>query len=436
MNNLITSEETHPRWRSIVFAILFAEGLTVGAFAVTVPVLAFILSDLFGLEGSELIRWNSRIFIVASIGMAIFSPIWGTLADRLGKRLMLVRAMLGGMIVVFLMTFVQSPTQLVVLRALQGAFTGSIAAATVLILAFTPKSHSATMLALLQVAIMAGNSLGPLIGGWLYDVLKEWDHSSNLQLAGRVNFLFTSMLLGCSAIIVIKFVPKDTVKSKKDRATGKSLFRPDFSALKTNAILPTLLLVTFVVSVAFSIVNPVFPLFIKSILPSAANLGRTSGIITGSAALAVALGAITFARLGRIFPMERLILIAITGAAIFYIPQVYSHNWQMLLTFRLLESFFVGGITPGISYLLSTHTPSEKHGSVFGLSASLNAVGTALGPALGAVIAQHYTLPSVFITGSGLLLSLVIILTMTSRVTTYREKKRLQLLEQNESSKE
>ncbi|NIZ46764.1 MFS transporter [Entomospira nematocerorum] len=430
MNTPITPEDTHPKWRAIVFAILVAEGLTVGAFAVTIPVLAFILSDLFGLEGSELIRWNSRIFIVASAGMAIFSPIWGTLADKLGKRLMLVRAMLGGMIVVFLMTFVQTPTQLVVLRAFQGAFTGSIAAATVLILAFTPKAHSASMLALLQVAIMAGNSLGPLLGGWLYDVLKEWDHSSNLQLAGRVNFLFTSILLGCSAMIVIKFVPKDVKKTKHDRATGGSLFRPDFSALRANSLLPTLLLVTFVVSVAFSIVNPVFPLFIKSILPNTVNLGRTSGLITGSAALAVAIGAITFARLGRIFPMERLILIAITGAAIFYIPQVYSHNWQMLLTFRLLESFFVGGITPGISYLLSTHTPSDKHGSVFGLSASLNAIGTALGPALGAIIAQYYSLPSVFVTGSGLLLSLVIILTMSSRMTSYKEKKRLELLEQ------
>lgn len=196
------------------------------------------------------------------------------------------------MVVLFLMTFVQSPMQLLILRLLQGAFTGSIAAATVLILFFTPKEKSATTLALLQVSIYMGGSLGPLVGGALYDYLLRFDQLNQTQLSGRANFLFTAILLAISSFLILRFVPKDRVEGrpKDPQASQRSKFQ--FTLFKENPLLLILLLAGMIVSISFSLVTPIFPLFVKSIVPDTLDLGTISGIIIGSASITLALGAI------------------------------------------------------------------------------------------------------------------------------------------------
>lgn len=407
MNEIPEHQSYQTKWKSIAYAILISQSLTVGAFAVTTPILPYILEDLFNLKDKELLKWNGLMFIASSLSMAVFSPIWGSLADRIGKRLMLLRAVLGGMTVLLLMTFVQSPNQLLMLRILQGAFTGSIPAATVLLLSITPRLHTATTLALLQVAIYSGNSLGPLLGGILYDYLSRFDALYYTQLGGRVNFLFTAIILACSLLILLKWVPKEeldkNIKKNKNSYT-------DYSVFTNNPLLIILMLTTFIVSIAFSLINPIFPLFIKTILPIHDNLGKASGLIIGSASLAIAIGSLFFARLGKNFAMEKLLLVAIAGSAIFYLPKLYASNWQILLALRFIESFFIGGITPGLNYLISTNSSTKKHGAIFGIVASLNAIGMAVGPALGAYMMQDYDFFAIFYTGTALLLMLFILL--------------------------
>jgi DHA1 family multidrug resistance protein-like MFS transporter len=65
--------------------------------------------------------------------MALVAPLWGRLSDRLGRKLMLLRATLTATVVVGSMGFVSSPWQLLGLRLLQGTLTGTVPAATALV---------------------------------------------------------------------------------------------------------------------------------------------------------------------------------------------------------------------------------------------------------------------------------------------------------------
>ncbi len=97
--------------------------------------------------------------------MAVASPIWGILGDRYGRKPMLLRSMIGGAVTVGLIYFVQSPTELLILRFLQGATSGTVAAATSLVAAETPRSRVGWALGVVTSAVALGGAIGPVVGG-------------------------------------------------------------------------------------------------------------------------------------------------------------------------------------------------------------------------------------------------------------------------------
>jgi len=97
--------------------------------------------------------------------MAVASPIWGILGDRYGRKPMLLRSMIGGAITVGLIYFVQNPTELLILRFLQGATSGTVAAATSLVAAETPRSRVGWALGVVTSAVALGGAIGPVVGG-------------------------------------------------------------------------------------------------------------------------------------------------------------------------------------------------------------------------------------------------------------------------------
>ena len=88
-----------------------------------------------------------------AVSMVVAQPIWGAVADRYGRKPMLIRSMIGGAVVIGLMGFAQTPLQLLVLRFMQGGVTGVVAAATALVSATTPKHRLGLVLGLMQVAM-------------------------------------------------------------------------------------------------------------------------------------------------------------------------------------------------------------------------------------------------------------------------------------------
>ncbi|NIZ46765.1 MFS transporter [Entomospira nematocerorum] len=403
MNIIYHSKKVN--WKIIVATILFSEMLTIAAFTITVPILPLILKDFFDLEGQELTKWTGFLGAGPSFAMMILMPVWGILADKYGKRLMLLRALVTGIIIIGLMSFVQTPLQLLVLQTLQGGFTGSIAAATVLVLYYTPKSHTISILALLQVAIFLGKSIGPFLGGSVYDTF-----------GGRWNFPITSLILLVSLILLIIVVPKD-------KPSPKDISQPMINNGVRKGLHPFLLFLmsmTFSIAIAFSLVNSIFVIYVKNIVSEIpellGNLGRINGMIMSISNLAMAAGALLFSRLAKYIKMEKMLIFAVIGTAIFYLPQIYAPNWQVILVIRSMESFFVGGITPALQYFISRYAEKERQGAIFGLNRSLDGLGLTFGPLIGVMIVNSHegSFQPVFILGSFLLVLIALIFMIVS----------------------
>jgi DHA1 family multidrug resistance protein-like MFS transporter len=383
-------------WKRTFWAVCAAEVLAIMGFNTCIPILPFFIQDLGVTDLASVNFWVGACSTGVAVSLAIFSPIWGKLADTYGKRMMLLRAMIGGTIVLSLMGIATAPWQLLVLRTLQGALTGTVAAATVLVAGITPKEQAGWSLGLLQTAVYVGGSVGPALGGAIADVFGY-----------RVCFFVSGGLLAVATCLILKYVPRDRPQAHVEGPFWRHAL-PDFSPLLTSRALATLLILSGTVQAATSLVAPILPLFIESITPSAVPVATMSGLILGLSALAGALAAAGLGRVSYKIGYERTLNICLLGALITTLPQAFVQNAYQLLALRVLGGGFFGGTMPAVNALIAHRAEKGKQGSVYGLSSSINSTGAAVGPMIGATLATGFGYPSTFFGMAAILLVTVI----------------------------
>src|SRR5262245_49805275 len=119
-------------WKRTLYLLAFAQVVSSIGFSVFFPFLPLYVNQLGTNTGLSLEFWSGMVFGGQALVMALTAPIWGSIADRYGRKPMLERALYGGTIIILLMGFARSAEELALLRAIQGAITGTIAAANAL----------------------------------------------------------------------------------------------------------------------------------------------------------------------------------------------------------------------------------------------------------------------------------------------------------------
>src|ERR671920_633186 len=157
-----------PGWNVTLYAVWVGQLLALIGFSSRVPFLPFYLGDLGVGDISGQALWSGAINAAGAAAMAITAPIWGLLADRYGRKPMLLRGLFGGAGVVTLMGFATAPWQLLVLRVFEGSMTGTVAAAAALVATSAPRHRMGYALGMVQTAVFAGAAGGPLLGGLIY----------------------------------------------------------------------------------------------------------------------------------------------------------------------------------------------------------------------------------------------------------------------------
>ncbi|MHB0896283.1 MAG: MFS transporter [Spirochaetales bacterium] len=378
-------------WVRSFNALWIAQLFAIIGFSTSNPIIPLYLTELGIRDPAALNWWTGAINGISSLALAIFAPLWGALADNYGRKIMLLRAMVGGSIIIGLLAATNSPWQVLFLKTLQGCITGTIAAATVLTASIVPASQVGYRLGLIQMAVFIGNSLGPMLGGMITD------------LAGaRVNFLATAVLLAASAFIVLKNVKEEFVPVPKT----KSIFRnaiPDFSVLASSGELFPLMVVIFFIQFSNSVVGPIIPLVVLDMTNALEGVGSLSGLIIGVASIGGALGSVLAGKISGKLGYGRVLLFCIAGAFLFYIPQGFATEpWQLVLL-RFVSGFFMGGTMPTANALIALKAERKKQGAIYGLSSAMSSGGNAIGPAFGALAATMIGYPAVFFTTTILL---------------------------------
>ncbi|HZW03256.1 MAG TPA: MFS transporter, partial [Anaerolineaceae bacterium] len=130
------------RWQRTLFIMFFAQTVTSVGFSSIFPFLPLYVADLGATSNLSIEVLSGLVFSSQAVTMAIASPVWGMIADRVGRKIMVERALFSGALLLLLMAFVRSAEELVVLRAVQGLTTGVISATYALIAAEVPREHT------------------------------------------------------------------------------------------------------------------------------------------------------------------------------------------------------------------------------------------------------------------------------------------------------
>ncbi|HDQ73672.1 MAG TPA: MFS transporter [Chloroflexi bacterium] len=398
MKKTETDDQTSISWKRNLLVIWFAELIAVAGFTIVIPLLPLYVRDL-GVQGERDVRiWAGIIFSAHAVTMAIFGPIWGALGDRYGRKMMVQRAMFGGAVVIGLMGLAQSVQQLALLRAVQGALTGTVTAANALVATTAPRERSGYALGALQMAIYTGASVGPLIGGVVTDT---WGF--------RATFGITSALLFLAALGVMFFAreafePVKTTGKAKTSTQTKSWFQRAWrylSPVLNSSSLLAVMGIHLLMRLGVRLLGPVLPLFIESISAPDARVASTVGMISGVNAAAAALGALGLGRLGDRVGYRSILIGSAVASLLCYAPQAFVNSPMGLIPLQAGAGIAMGGCLAALNAMLAQLSPEGQEGIVYGLDASVVSIANAIGPMTGSLFAAWISLRAPFLIASG-----------------------------------
>ncbi|HRQ41365.1 MAG TPA: MFS transporter [Chloroflexota bacterium] len=372
-------------WQRTLGIMFIAQLVTAVGFSIFFPFLPLYVAELGSSTSLSVAFLAGAVFSAQAFTMAIASPIWGAVADRYGRKLMVERAMFGGAVVLLLMGFAHNAEQLVLLRAIQGLITGTVAAANALVAAAAPRERTGFAMGLLQTGLVSGIAIGPLLGGLVADAFGY-----------RYAFVITSVLLLAAGLLVWwgvteEFTPPPKTETKRIR------FWQEWRDVWQMPGISLAYSLRFLSNLGQSLLLPFAPLFIASLLTDQSRVNTITGLTIGVTAGAGTLTAVLLGRLGDKVGHRKVLIGSALLAGLFYLPQSQVTTAGQLLLLQALTGAAAGGVIPSISALLAHYSRSEQAGSVYGLENSIVSASRAIAPILGSLVVVWFGLRAAFI---------------------------------------
>lgn len=393
-------------WQRTLYIIFIAQLISSMGFSLIFPFLPLYVQSLGTTTSISLEFWAGMVFSAQAITMTIASPIWGTLADRFGRKVMVERAMFGGAVILCLMAFVTSAEQLVLLRAIQGFVTGTVSANNALVAASAPRERMGYAMGVLQVGLWSGVALGPLVGGFLADTYGY-----------AVPFIFTAVLLALAGVLVY-FGVDEHFEPSGSRPAGRHGFVAEWRHVLSMPGVVLTYNLRFLTSLTRSMVVPIAPLFIQTLLTEGGGVGTFTGLMVGLDSAAATVAAIYLGRLGDRLGHRKVVVASALTAGLFLLPQALVNQvWQPIVLYAL-SGAAVGGLIAVPSAMLAKFTDPGEEGAVYGLDNSIVAGARAIAPLVGSGLAIWLGYRGVFVAAA---LMMLIIALLAARRLPERE---------------
>ena len=369
-------------WKRNLTVVWFGCFLTGAAFSLVMPFLPLYVEQL-GITGhSELNMWSGLVFSITFLFSAIASPLWGGLADRKGRKIMLLRSALGMGVVMLLMGLAQNIWQFLVLRALLGLLGGFIPNANALIATQIPRHKSGWALGTLSTGGVSGALLGPLAGGFLAD---------NYGL--RPVFFITAAVLFICFILTLFFIRENfTPVSKKEMLHVKEVF----GSLKNRELVLSLFVTTLIIQVATGSIAPILTLYVRDLAGNISDIAFISGMIASVPGVAALLCAPRLGKLGDRIGPEKILIAALIISVLLLIPMSFVQTPLQLGILRFLLGAADGALLPAVQTLLVYNSSNQIAGRIFSYNQSFRDIGNVTGPLIGAAVSANYGFRAVF----------------------------------------
>ncbi|MEX2238117.1 MAG: MFS transporter [Dehalococcoidia bacterium] len=373
------------------------------------PFMPFFIQEDLGVDSpGEAAFWTGTMATATGLSMFFFSPIWGSLADRYGRRPMLARSVFAAAIVIGLQGLAQNVWQLLVLRALMGAFAGTVGAATALVASTTPQREMGYSMGVIQMGRFSSQTVGPVIGG----VLAAF-------LGFRETFFFTAVLYLVAFAVVILIVEEDFERPPPSEEKSKpgwigSRITRDLSAVATVPALMLAIAVLYFLFASNAFVRPAVPLVLQD-LGRVDNVELYAGFLFAMISVTSAVSAILIGRAAARVGYRLALTVSVIGAGLIYIPVAFVDTfWQLMIVMGAV-GLFSGGMLAVTNALIGSLAPPGKQGAAFGLASSSQALALASGPLAGGLVASALGVRAGFPIVAGILVTVGVVVWATIR---------------------
>lgn len=344
---------------------------TGASFSIVMPFMALYIEEL-GVKG-DMVEWYTGLSVaISALASALVSPIWGRLADRYGRKPMMIRA---SMVMTFTMgglALVPNVFWLLFLRTLNGLFAGYVPNATALIASQVPPNRSGYALGTLSTGLTAGVLIGPLLGG----VLSE-------TFGMRGTFLLVGLILFICCLLTIFGLRENFQPIEKGEMMTLSQV---FARIPRKSLLIGLFVTSMIIQISAQSIAPMLALYIRY-LGQRENILFYSGLIVSAMGFSSLLSTPYLGKLGDRIGNHRLLLMGLFYSFLLYFLCGFAGSALQLGILRFAYGFGVGALMPSVNSLLTKMTPKEGISRIFSFNQSFSYIGQVLGPFVGSAVA-------------------------------------------------
>jgi DHA1 family multidrug resistance protein-like MFS transporter len=385
-------------WRRNLAVCVFGSFTTAISLSMLLPFLPLYVQQLGVTSTAAVVQWSGVAFGATFLGTAVTAPIWGQLADRYGRKPMLVRAAVGMAVVMSTIGLAHNVYELVALRFAAGLIGGYASASIVMIGTQAPPERSGWALGVLSTGVLTGNLIGPLIGGVLPNLIGI-----------RGAFFAGGAVIVVAAILTIVLVREDfsarpapKVKATQEQASSSSSTRNylPFAALLVTAMM---------VLLSNMSIEPIITVYIAQLGVAHDRLATVAGIVMACSAFGSVLMAARLGALADRIGGWNVIIGCLVATGVVMIPQAFVTQWWQLAVLRGLMGMTLAGLLPSIAKLVRHAVHERQSGKMLGYLQSSQYAGQVIGPLIGGAIGVHLGMRYVFFVTGALLISCAVV---------------------------
>lgn len=377
-------------WRRNLWVLTIAVMLCGSSYTMIIPFLPIYLLEL-GVAHDAVKMWSGIIFSVTFLVAALLAPYWGRMADRSGKRRMIMRAGISLAICYLAGAFVRNELELFALRVLMGIANGFVPAAMAIAATTSPPEKLGFSMGIMQAGLVVGGIIGPLLGGILSHIFGM-----------RLSFVIAAVGLFFATTAVLLLVHEPAIPRQEKAGS----LRQDLRTAFANRTLTLMLVLSFAVQAAANTLQPLITLYVAELQHTFEGVVLTSGFVYSLAGLASAIAAPIWGRIGQSRGFASLIVTSLLGAGIFNLGQFWAAD---IIQFGLLQFFyglFIVGVFPAMNTLSLNSADANFQGRIFGLTTSANQLGSMAGPLVGGFLSSWIGIGPIFLVTGGMLIAL------------------------------
>jgi Arabinose efflux permease len=398
----------------IIFLTIFID--LVG-FGIVIPLLPFYAEEMNATPLDIGLLVSSY-----SLMQFIFSPVWGNLSDRYGRRPILFCTIIGSSVGYWILGFANVLWLLYAGRILAGIMGGNLSTAQAYIADVTTRENRAKGMGLFGMAFGFGFIIGPALAG----VLSRFGH--------HVPFLVAASMSLCNAILLYFILPESRKPGDRSVSTRRRNRFADLAEALSNKRFGLITVEYFLVIASFAIMTTAFAYYMM--VKFGYNAEKTGYLLAYVGFISAIIQGGIFGRLANRVGEAPLVAFGslVLVLSLFAVPFVGADAGGLITLLIGMAGFSLGNslASPALTSLASKTVSEEEQGKSFGIMQSAASLGRVLGPLLCGVLLNNavnevdsHTIFRTFWTASGIMFVAFLIAAYYLRTFRLREEQRV-----------